>query len=179
MDGNENEKHWYIVHTYAGHEERVEGKLKQRIKFMDAEGKIADVIIPTEDEIEIHAGQRRVVTKKVFPGYILVKMGIDEQSWDVVRNTPGITGFVGNENKPTPIPEQEVEAILKRMHDGTPQVKVGLARGQSVRIVDGPFIDFVGIIEELNPDRGKVQVLLTMFGRETPVELDLLQVEKL
>lgn len=174
-----NEKHWYIVHTYAGHEERVERKLKQRIKYMDAEDKVSEVIIPTEDEIEIHAGQRRVVTKKVFPGYILVKMRIDERSWDVVRNTPGITGFVGTENVPTPLAEEEVKKILERMREGTPQVRVGLSKGESVRLTDGPFVDFVGVVDEVNTDRGKLKVLLTLFGRETPVELDSLQVEKL
>lgn len=173
------DKKWYIVHTYSGYEERVKKALEQRIKFMDAEDKIFQIIIPTEDEIEIKSGQRRTVTKKVFPGYVLVQMKMDDDSWNVVRNTPGITGFVGSGNKPTPLAEEEVNAILKQMTAGAPQVKVGFRKGESVRVVDGPFTDFVGVVDEINVAKGKVKVLLTLFGRETSVELDFLQVQRL
>ena len=172
-------KQWYIVHTYSGYEERVKRALEQRVKFMDAEDKIFQIVIPTEDEIEIRSGQRRTVTKKVFPGYVLVQMRLNDDSWNVVRNTPGITGFVGGGNKPTPIAEEEVNAILKQMVEGSPQVKVGFRKGESVRVVDGPFTDFVGLVDEINMGTGKVKVLLTLFGRETSVELDFLQVERM
>lgn len=172
-------KQWYIVHTYSGYEERVKRALEQRVKFMDAEDKVFRIVIPTEDEIEIRSGQRRIVTKKVFPGYVLVQMMMNDDSWNVVRNTPGITGFVGGGNKPTPIAEEEVNAILKQMVDGSPQVKVGFRKGESVRVVDGPFTDFVGLVDEINMGKGKVKVLLTLFGRETSVELDFLQVERM
>jgi len=175
----DSNKKWYIVHTYSGYEERVKRNLEQRIKFMDAEGKVFEVVIPTEDEIEIRSGQRRTVTKKIFPGYILVQMSMDDESWDVVRNTPGVTGFVGGGNKPTPLVEEEVNTILKRMVEAMPEIKVGFRKGESVKVVDGPFIDFVGTVEEINVDKGKVKALLTLFGRETPVELDFLQVEKM
>ncbi len=171
-------KRWYIVHTYSGYEERVQRALEQRIKFMDAEDKIFKIEIPKEEEIEIRGGQRRTVAKKVFPGYVLVQMQMDDDSWNVVRNTPGITGFVGSGNKPTPLSEDEVHSILKRA-EGSPQVKVGFRKGESVRVVDGPFTDFVGVVEEINVAKGKVKVMLTLFGRETSVELDFLQVQRL
>ena len=176
---NNGDKKWYIVHTYAGYEDRVEDALKQRVRFMDAEGKIFQVVVPKEDEIEIRSGQRRTVTKKMFPGYVLVQMKMDDESWNVVRNTPGITGFVGSGNKPTPISENEVNSILKQMTEGSPQVRVGFRKGESVRVVDGPFTDFVGVVDDINVGKGKVKALLTLFGRETSVELDFLQVEKM
>ena len=179
MGSNGNNKRWYIVHTYSGYEEKVKRSLEQRIKTMDAEDKIFQVVIPTEDEIEIRGGQRRTVTKKIFPGYVLVEMRMDDESWQVVRNTPGITGFVGGGNKPTPLAEDEVKAILKQMQDGSPQVKVGFRKGESVRVIDGPFTDFIGTVDEINMGKGKVKVLLSLFGRETSVELDFLQVERL
>ena len=175
----ENQKQWFAVHTYSGYEDRVERNLKQRIKFMDAEGEISEVVIPTEDEIEVRNGQRHTVTKKILPGYVLVQMKMSDQSWNIVRNTPGVTGFVSSENKPVPLQEEEVSRILKQMEAEAPRVKVGFRKGQSIRVIDGPFIDFMGIVDEINPDRGKVKVLLFLFGRETPVELDFLQVEKL
>jgi transcriptional antiterminator NusG len=174
-----NNKRWYIVHTYSGYEEKVKRSLEQRVKFMDAGDKIFQVVIPTEDEIEIRGGQRKTVTKKIFPGYVLVQMNMDDNSWQVVRNTPGITGFVGGGNKPTPLAEEEVKTILKQMEDGAPQVKVGFRRGESVRVVDGPFTDFIGTVDEINVGKGKVKVMLSLFGRETSVELDFLQVERL
>jgi len=175
----ENGTHWFVIHTYSGYEERVKKNLEQRIKFLDSGGDILQVVIPTEDEIEVRNGQRRTVTKKILPGYVLVQMKMSDQSWGVVRNTPGVTGFVGNVGKPTPLQEEEVSQILKQMAAETPRVKVGFRRGQSVRVTDGPFIDFVGLVDEINPEKGKVKVLLSLFGQETPVELDFLQVEKL
>ena len=173
------DKQWYIVHTYSGYEERVKRALEQRVRFMDAEDKIFQIVIPTEEEIEIRSGQRRTVTRKVFPGYVLVQMRMNDDSWNVVRNTPGITGFVGSGNKPTALAEQEVDGILKQMTEGAPQVKVGFRKGESVRVVDGPFTDFVGVVDEINVAKGKVKVMLTLFGRETSVELDFLQVQRL
>jgi transcriptional antiterminator NusG len=178
-DNNSNNERWYIVHTYSGYEDRVQRSLEQRIKTMDAGDKIFRVVVPTEDEIEIRAGQRRTVTKKIFPGYVLVQMKMDDESWHVVRNTPGITGFVGGGNKPTPLADDEVKTILKQMQDGSPQVKVGFRKGESVRVGDGPFTDFIGTVDEINMGKGKVKVLLSLFGRETSVELDFLQVERL
>ena len=175
----ENGTHWFVIHTYSGYEERVKKNLEQRIKFMDAGSEILKVVIPTEDEIEVKNGQRRTVTKKILPGYVLVQMKMSDQSWSVVRNTPGVTGFVGSGGKPTPLEEEEVNQILRQMEAEVPKVKVGFRRGQSVRVTDGPFIDFVGVVDEINTGKGKVKVLLSLFGQETPVELDFLQVEKL
>jgi transcriptional antiterminator NusG len=175
----ENGKHWFVVHTYSGHEQRVKKNLEQRIKFMDAEDEISQIVIPTEEEIQVKNGQRYSVTKKILPGYVLVQMRMSDQSWGVVRNTPGVTGFVGSENKPAPLPEEEIGRILKQMTEEAPKVKVGFRKGQSVRVTDGPFIDFVGVVDDISEGKGKVKVLLSLFGRETPVELDFLQVEKL
>ena len=175
----ENGVNSYVIHTYSGYEERVKKNLGQRINFMDSGSEVLDVVIPTEDEIEVKGGQRRTVTKKILPGYILVKMKMSDQSWSVVRNTPGVTGFVGSGSKPTPLEEEEVSKILKQMEAEAPRVKVGFRRGQSVRVTDGPFIDFVGVVDEINQGKGKVKVFLSLFGQETPVELDFLQVEKL
>jgi transcriptional antiterminator NusG len=174
-----NQKSWFVVHTYSGYEERVKKNLEQRIKYMDSGGEISDVVIPTEVEIEVKDGQRRNVNKKILPGYILVQMEMSDQSWNIVRNTPGVTGFVGSGNKPTPLEEGEVSQILKQMEAEAPRVRVGFRKGQSVRVTSGPFIDFVGVVDEISVDKGKVKVLLSLFGRETPVELDFLQVEKL
>jgi len=176
---SENSKDWYTIHTYSGYEERVKKNLEQRIKFMDSEDEVAQVIIPTEDEVEIRGGQRRTISKKILPGYILVEMVMTDQSWNIVRNTPGVTGFVGSGGKPVALSEEEVEQILKRMRAETPKVKIGFRQGQSVRVTDGPFADFVGIVDEIGTEKGKVKVLLSLFGRETPVELDFLQVENL
>ena len=175
----DNDKKWYVIHTYSGHEERVKKNLEQRIKFMDTGTEIAQVVIPTEEEIEVKAGRRRTVTRKILPGYVLVQMKMDETNWSVVRNTPGVTGFVGSGNTPTPLQEKEVSEILKQMSAEAPKVKVGFRKGQSVRVTDGPFIDFVGVVDEINTEKGKVKVLLSLFGQETPVELDFLQIDKL
>jgi transcriptional antiterminator NusG len=175
----DNDKKWYVIHTYSGHEDRVKKNLEQRVKFMDNSTEIAQVVIPTEDEIEVKAGRRRTVTRKILPGYVLVQMKMDENTWSVVRNTPGVTGFVGSGNTPTPLQEKEVGEILKQMSAEAPKVKVGFRKGQSVRVTDGPFIDFVGVVDEINTEKGKVKVLLSLFGQETPVELDFLQIDKL
>lgn len=177
---------WYIIHTYSGHENKVKTNLEHRIASMDAQDLIYRVVVPTEDEIEIRDGQRRTVSKKIFPGYILVQMielkeddPESNRAWFVVRNTPGVTGFVGSGTRPVPLEPEEVRRILRQMRVEEPKIKVGFAIGQSVRIVDGPFQDFVGQVDELNLEKGKVKVLVSFFGRETPVELDFLQVEKL
>lgn len=174
-----NEKRWFVIHTYSGYEERVRKNLEQRIKLMDSQDSIFQVVIPTEEEIEVKNGQRRSVTKKILPSYVLVQMEMNDHSWNVVRNTPGVTGFVGSGGKPTPLQEEEIGQILKQMTAEAPKVKVGFRKGQSIRVTDGPFIDFVGVVDEIKAEKGKVKVLLSLFGRETPVELDFLQVEKL
>jgi transcriptional antiterminator NusG len=175
----DDQKQWFAVHTYSGYEERVKRNLEQRVKFMDAEDEISEIVIPTEEEIEVRNGQRHTVTKKILPGYVLVSMRMSDQSWNIVRNTPGVTGFVSSGSKPVPVQDEEVSRILKQMEAEAPKVKVGFRKGQSVRVIDGPFIDFMGLVDDINPDRGKVKVMLYLFGRETPVELDFLQVEKL
>lgn len=171
---------WYAVHTYSGYENKVKTNLEKRIASMNMQHKIFQVIVPTEEEIEIKEGHRRRTQKRVFPGYVLVQMIMDEESWFVVRNTPGVTGFVssGSESKPTPLRQEEVEQILKRMEAEAPKIKVSFREGQTVRIVDGPFTDFVGTVEEMDLEKGKVRVLVSFFGRETPIELDFLQVQK-
>jgi transcriptional antiterminator NusG len=174
----ENQKQWFVIHTYLGYEERAKKNLEQRIKSMDS-GDIFQVVIPTEEETEVKNGQRREVIKKILPGYVLVQMRMSDQSWNIVRNTPGVSGFVGSGNKPVSLPEEEVNRILKQMTTEAPRVKVGFRQGQSIRVIDGPFIDFMGVVDDINDKRDKVKVLLSLFGRETPVELDFLQVEKL
>ena len=174
----EDDRHWYVVHCYSGYENKVRHNLEQRIDSMGMKGKIFDVVVPTEEEIEVKDGKRRTVERRVFPGYILVQMTLTEESWYVVRNTPGVTGFVGMGNTPTPLRPEEVSQILKRMEAEAPKVKVTYKPGQKVRIVDGPFNDFVGTVSEIDMERTKVRVMVSFFGRETPVELDFLQVEK-
>lgn len=169
---------WYVVHCYSGHENKVKHNLEQRIESMGMKDKIFEVIVPTEEEVEIKDGKRRVVERRIFPGYILVNMIMTEESWYVVRNTPGVTGFVGMGNKPTPLRPEEVAQILKRMEVETPRVRVSFREGDRVRIIEGPFNDFRGTVAEVDMERGKVRVLVNFFGRETPVELDFLQVEK-
>ncbi len=176
---SENGNDWYVIHTYSGYEERVKRNLEQRVRFMDSGDEIFEVVIPTEEEVEIRGGQRRTVAKKMLPGYILVQMRMSDQSWNIVRNTPGVTGFVGSGGKPVPLDNEEVDQIIRQMRAEAPKVKVGFRQGQSVRVIDGPFTDFVGIVDEIGTEKGKVKVLLSLFGRETPVELDFLQVEKL
>lgn len=175
----EEEKRWYVVHTRSGYENRVKANLEQRIKSMDAEKEIFRVEVPTEREIEVRGGQRRTVSKKIFPGYIVVQMKMTDHCRKVVRDTPGVTGFVGTKSEAIPLDDEEVEAILIRMEAGTPKVKVGFSKGDSVRVVDGPFTDFTGVVDEVNPERGKIRILVSFFGRETPLELDFLQVARL
>lgn len=171
-------RRWYVVHCYSGYESKVRHNLEQRVETMGMKGKIFDVVIPTEEEIEVKDGKRRTVERHVFPGYILVQMLMDEDSWYVVRNTPGVTGFVGMGNDPTPLRPEEVAQIIRRMEAEAPRVKVTYKTGQRVRIIDGPFNDFIGTVDEIDMDRAKVRVMVSFFGRETPVELDFLQVEK-
>jgi transcriptional antiterminator NusG len=177
---------WYVIHTYSGYENRVKTNLEHRIESMDAGDLIHRVVVPTVDEIEVHGGVRRTVSRKIFPGYVLVDMNTliendpeSSRSWFVVRNTPGVTGFVGSGVRPVPLEEVEVKRILRQMKAEEPVVRVGFTVGQSVRIVDGPFVDFVGTVDEINLEKGKVKVMVSFFGRETPVELDFLQVERL
>lgn len=170
---------WFVIHTYSGYENKVKTNLEHRIASMDMKDKIFQVVIPVEDEVEVKDGQRRTVQRKVFPGYVLVQMLMGDDSWYVVRNTPGVTGFVGSGNQPIPLPEHEVKTILKQMKAEAPRVKIAFMKGQSVRIIDGPFAEFIGVVDDINHERGKVRVLVSFFGRETPVELDFLQVEKL
>lgn len=169
---------WYVIHCYSGYENKVRHAIEQRIETMDMKGKIFDVVVPTEEEIEVKEGKRRTVERRVFPGYILVQMIMDEDSWYVVRNTPGVTGFVGMGNTPTALRPEEVAQILKRMEAEAPKVKVTFKTGQKVRIIDGPFNDFIGTVGDIDMERNKVRVMVSFFGRETPVELDFLQVEK-
>lgn len=171
-------RNWYVIHCYSGYENKVRHAIEQRIETMGMDDKIFDVMVPTEEEIEIKEGKRRTVERRVFPGYVLVQMIMDEDSWYVVRNTPGVTGFVGMGNKPTPLTEQEVSQIMKRMEAEAPVVKVTFKPGQKVRIIDGPFNDITGVVDEIDMERAKVRVMVNFFGRETPVELDFLQVEK-
>ncbi len=168
---------WYVLNTYSGHENRVKDNLERRIKSMDAGDRIFRVVVPTEEELEIRGGQRRQVQRKLLPGYVLVEMILDDSTWYVVRNTPGVTGFVGTD-RPVPLPGEEVRNILRQMRVVEPRVRVGFALRDSIRVTDGPFQDFIGQVDEINLDKGKVRVLISMFGRETPVELDFLQVEK-
>ncbi|RMF36559.1 MAG: transcription termination/antitermination protein NusG [Chloroflexi bacterium] len=170
---------WYVIHCYSGYENKVKHNLEQRIETMGMRDKIFQVVVPTEEEIEVREGKRRTVERRVFPGYILVQMIMDDDSWYVVRNTPGVTGFVGMGNKPTPLRPEEVQEIMKRMEAEAPKIKVTFRPGQKVRIIDGPFNDFMGTVDEIDMDRAKVRVLVSFFGRETPVELDFLQVEKI
>jgi len=174
-----NGKNWYVIHTYSGYEERTKSNLEHRIESMDVGDKIFQVIVPTEDEIEIKGGERRTVSRKTLPGYILIQMNLDEQSWYVVRNTPGVTGFVASGNRPIPLEEEEVEDMLNRMKSATPKVRLGFAEGENVRILDGPFAEFIGTVDEINLEKGKVRLMVSFFGRETPIDLDLSQVERI
>jgi transcription termination/antitermination protein NusG len=169
---------WYVIHCYSGYENKVRHNLEQRIETMGMKDKIFDVVIPTQEEIEVKDGKRRTVERHIFPGYVLVNMALTEESWYVVRNTPGVTGFVGMGNNPTPLRPEEVAQIVKRMEAEAPTVKVTFKVGERVRIIDGPFNDFRGVVSEIDMERTKVRVMVSFFGRETPVELDFLHVEK-
>ncbi len=169
---------WYVIHSYSGYENKVQKNLLHRIESMGMQDKIFQIVVPTEEEVELRDGQRRIIERRVFPGYILVEMILDEDSWYVVRNTPGVTGFVGSGNSPTPLQPDEVDRILKRMDAEAPKIKISFKVGQKVRIVEGPFEDFMGTVDEIDLDRTRVRVLVNFFGRETPIELDFLQVER-
>ena len=175
----DKKKHWYVINSYSGYEENVCQALKQRIDSMDMSHKIFDVVVPKEKKVEIKNGKKKIVEKKIFPGYVLVQMIVDEDSWYVVRNTPSVTGFIGFGSKPTPLSDEEIKNIQKRMGIEEPEFKIDLEEGESVKIIDGPFKDFDGVISEIDKIRGKIKVLVSMFGRETPVELDALQIKKL
>jgi transcriptional antiterminator NusG len=180
----ETRARWYILHAYSGHEDRVKKNLDQRIETMDVKDKILNVVVPTEEVIEIKDGERQAVQRKMYAGYLIVEMYMDDESWFVVRNTPGVTGFISAEDererrpKPVPLEDAEVERILSQMQSEQPRVSVGFVPGDSVRIKDGPFADFMGTVENVDEGHGKVRVLVSFFGRETPVELDFLQIEK-
>ena len=181
-DGTEakpEDARWYTIHTYAGYENAVERNLKQRIESLGMENKIFDVIVPTEKKIRVKSSKRIVEEEKIYPGYILVRMIVDDDSWFVVRNTPRVTGFVGSGNTPVPMDEQEVASLMKRMHAEAPKHKIDLVKDDPVVIADGPFKDLEGKVGDIDEDRGKVKVMVSMFGRETPVELDFLQIRKL
>lgn len=171
-------RQWYVIHCYSGYENKVRKNLEQRIETMAMKDKIFDVVIPTQEEIEVRDGKRRTIERHVFPGYVLVNLILTEESWFVVRNTPGVTGFVGMGEEPTPLRPEEVAQILRRMEDEAPTYKVTYRQGDRVRIVDGPFNDFRGTVAEINMERSKIRIMVNFFGRETPVELDFLQVEK-
>ncbi len=170
---------WYIVHTYSGHENKVAKTLMQRVETMGFEGRINDVLVPTKETIKVRSGKKETIKEKIFPGYILVNMVLDDEAWILVRTTPGVTSFVGAQNKPTPIREDEVKAIINFVEQKEPTYKATFTVGEAVKITDGPFSDFLGTIESIDEAKGKVKVLVSIFGRETPVELDFLQVSKI
>ena len=172
-------RRWFVIHTYSGYENKVKTNLEHRIQSMDMGDKIFQVLVPTEEEIEIKNGKRHPVERKIFPGYVLVEMVMSDDSWYVVRNTPGVTSFVGSGNKPTELSDTEVRQILRQIKLDAPKYKVAFTKGEAVRVTDGPFTDLHGVVDEVNPERNKVKVLVSIFGRETPVELDFLQIEKL
>lgn len=176
------EKQWYVIHTYSGYENKVKNNLMSRVQTMAMEDKIFRVMVPTEDELEVKNGKKKIVQRKVFPGYVLVEMIMTDDSWYVVRNTPGVTGFVGSTgggSKPVPLLPHEVRGILRQMGSEEVKTRIDFAVGEVVRVIDGPFADMIGNIEEINTDQQKLKVLVSMFGRETPLEVDFTQVEKL
>ncbi len=170
---------WFVVHTYSGHEKKVATALVQRVQTMNLEDKVLEILIPTQNKIKIVKSQKQTIAEKVFPGYMLVKMVLDDDSWLAVRTTQGVTGFVGAGKKPTPLPASEVEAIVKFMAQDAPKYKASFSAGEAVKIIDGPFTDFLGTVDSIDDEKGKVKVLVSIFGRETPVELDFLQVSKI
>ena len=172
-------RNWYVLHTYSGYEKAVARNLRQRIESMDMEDKIFNVLVPTERKIKIKAGKRKVVEEKIYPGYVLVEMVVTDDSWYVVRNTPRVTGFVGSGTTPTPVSPEEIKDLQKRMGIEEPKYKIDIALGDSVKITDGPFKDTDGKVAEIDEERGRVKILISLFGRETPVELDFLQVKKI
>mgnify|MGYP001000142809 CR=1 FL=1 len=179
--GSNNEMAWYVVHTYSGYENKAKAALEDRIKSMKKEAFFQEVIVPEENVIELVKGQKRTTKRRFFPGYILVKMILNEETWHIVKNTPRITGFVGDKIRPLPVPESEVQKMTNRIAEAEakPRPRISFNEGENVRVVDGPFSNFNGVVEEVNMDKGKVKVLVSIFGRSTPVELDFIQVEKI
>jgi transcriptional antiterminator NusG len=175
---------WFIVHTYSGQEDLVKKNLELRIQSLDMQDRIFQVVVPTEEEVIFKDGQRKSERKKLFPGYILVQMNMDDESWYVVRNTPGVTGFVSTEDerdtrpRPVPLEDSQLESILNQTEASPTKIKIGLERGDTVRINEGPFVDFIGTVNDVDDTKGKVRVMVSFFGRDTPVELDFLQVER-
>ena len=177
----DDRKKWFVIHTYSGYENKVKANLERRIHSMGMQDKIFRVLVPMEDEVEFKDGKRKITPKKVFPGYVLVEMDMDDQSWYVVRNTSGVTGFVGSPGageKPVPLQDKEVKTILKQMGIETPKLKIDFKKGDRVKVTSGPFFDFTGIVDEIQPEKEKVRALISIFGRETPVELEFYQIEK-
>jgi transcriptional antiterminator NusG len=175
----DEEGRWYVVHTYSGYENKVKQNLEHRIESMEMRDQIYRVVVPDEEQIEIKNGQRRTVKRKMYPGYVLVQMRLSDDSWYVVRNTPGVTGFVGLGTRPTPLEQDEVKKILKQMEEEAPKINVNYQVGQAVKINDGPFTDFEGVVDGIDQERGRVRVMVSFFGRDMPVELDFLQVTRL
>jgi transcriptional antiterminator NusG len=178
-DDDQDKPQWYVVHSYSGYENKVKKNLEHRTESMGLHNRIFQVIVPTEEQVELRDGQRRIVERRIYPGYVLVQMVLDEESWYVVRNTPGVTGFVGIGNKPTPLRQDEVDRIVKRMEAEEPVAQVKVKTGDRVRITEGSFVDFNGVVDEVYPEKGKARVLVSFFNRETPIEVDLLQIERL
>ncbi len=169
---------WYVLHTYSGYENKVKKTIESRVEALDLGNDVYEIVVPTQEEIEIRSGQRHPVQRKVFPGYVLVRMEMNDETWYALRNTPGVTGFINIDNKPVPLGDAAVQKIVKGMAAETPVVKMSFQIGDTVRIIDGPFADFRGEIDEINNEKGKIRVLVSFFGRETPVELDFLQAER-
>ena len=171
---------WYVVHTYSGFESKVKSSIEQRVAALGLSEKLSQILIPTEEVVELKKGKRTVSSRKFFPGYLLIKMEMSEQLWYLVKNTPKVTGFVGPATQPTPVPEEQVRTILEQVEEGAerPKHKVMFLRGESVRVIDGPFQNFTGLVDEVKPDKGRLKVMVSIFGRPTPVDLEFLQVEK-
>lgn len=179
--GNTEEKmegQWYVLHTYSGYENKVKKTIESRVEAFDMSDRVFEVVVPTQEEVEVKDGQRKTVLRKVFPGYVLVRMHMDEDTWYQLRNTPGVTGFVSQDNKPVPLDGTVATNVIENADTGQPVVNVHFALGDKVRITDGPFADFTGEVDEVNQEKGKLKVLVSFFGRETPVELDFLQAER-
>lgn len=173
------EKQWYVVHTYSGYENKVKANLEKRIESMNMEEKIFRILVPMEDEIEMKDGKKKISKRKIFPGYVLVEMFMTDDSWYVVRNTPGVTGFVGSGSKPIPLDDGEARQIIRQLGGEEIRTRINFSMGENVRVVNGPFENFIGAIDEINLEKGKLRVIISMFGRETPIELDFAQVEKI
>jgi len=179
FDNKDQEKKWYVVHTYSGYENKVKTNLEKRLESMNMEDKIFRVLVPVEDEVQVKDGKKKVAKKQVYPGYVLVEMVLTDDSWYVVRNTPGVTGFVGSGNRPIPLHDAEIKDILKRMGVEEAKPRVDYEIGENIRVISGPFENFIGTVKDIDADKGKLRVMVSMFGRETPIELEFNQVEKM